>query len=53
MWCSTAIDATTSKDSSSKGWSRADLASGRWERRHRDLLAQDTYDGGYRIVIAG
>lgn len=32
---------------------RADLASGEWTRRHGHLLARDTYDGGYRIAIAG
>jgi hypothetical protein len=31
----------------------SDLASGEWTRRHRDLLQQDSVDGGYRIVVAG
>ena len=30
----------------------ADLADGSWRRRHADLLQQDTFDGGYRLVIA-
>jgi SAM-dependent methyltransferase len=30
----------------------ADLASGRWHDRHADLLERDTYDAGYRLVIA-
>lgn len=30
----------------------ADLASGAWERRYGDVLAMDTYDAGYRLVIA-
>lgn len=29
-----------------------DLASGRWHERHADLLELDTYDHGYRLVIA-
>ena len=29
-----------------------DLASGAWHRAHRDLLAQDEIDAGYRIVMA-
>lgn len=32
---------------------RADLASGEWQRRYADLAARDTYDAGYRLVIAG
>jgi SAM-dependent methyltransferase len=32
---------------------RADLASGAWTRRHRDLLDRPSVDYGYRIVIAG
>ena len=32
---------------------RADLADGRWARRHGHLLDQATYDGGYRIAISG
>jgi SAM-dependent methyltransferase len=31
----------------------ADLASGRWESRHGDLLVTDAVDYGYRIVVAG
>ncbi len=31
----------------------ADLASGRWHERHHDLLERETYDYGYRLVIAG
>ena len=30
----------------------ADLRSGVWGERHGDLLQQDTYDGGYRLVVA-
>ncbi len=30
-----------------------DLASGAWTQRHRDLLDLDTYDAGYRLVVAG
>jgi SAM-dependent methyltransferase len=30
-----------------------DLASGAWHRRYRDLLQQDSVDGGFRIVVAG
>lgn len=29
-----------------------DLASGEWERRYGALLAQDSYDAGYRLVIS-
>lgn len=29
-----------------------DLTSGRWRARYADLLARDTYDLGYRLVIA-
>jgi SAM-dependent methyltransferase len=32
---------------------RADLASGAWDRRHGHLRTQPTYDGGYRLAIAG
>lgn len=32
---------------------RADLASGAWDRRHGHLRTQATYDGGYRLAIAG
>jgi SAM-dependent methyltransferase len=31
---------------------RADLASGAWQERHRDLLGLDALDLGYRVVIA-
>ncbi|HWW43773.1 MAG TPA: methyltransferase domain-containing protein, partial [Acidimicrobiia bacterium] len=31
---------------------RADLDSGAWARRHADLLAQDEFDGGYRLLVA-
>jgi SAM-dependent methyltransferase len=31
----------------------ADLRSGAWHERNRDLLDLDDYDGGYRLVIAG
>jgi SAM-dependent methyltransferase len=30
-----------------------DLRTGAWEERHRDLLAGDEIDGGFRIVIGG
>ncbi|MBW3669445.1 MAG: class I SAM-dependent methyltransferase [Actinobacteria bacterium] len=30
----------------------ADLASGRWHERHADLLDADTYDAGFRLLIA-
>jgi len=30
----------------------SDLASGAWDARHRDLLDQDSFDGGYRLLIA-
>jgi SAM-dependent methyltransferase len=29
-----------------------DLADGTWHERHADLLRRDTFDGGYRLVIA-
>jgi SAM-dependent methyltransferase len=32
---------------------RADLDSGDWDAAHRDLLAQDELDGGYRLIVAG
>ncbi|MEV0845002.1 hypothetical protein AB0J21_03775 [Streptomyces sp. NPDC049954] len=32
---------------------RADLDSGAWHRRHADLLARETMDYGYRLLIAG
>ena len=28
-----------------------DLESGAWQRRYGDLLARDTYDAGYRLVV--
>lgn len=31
----------------------ADLASGAWARRHGALLDSDSYDAGYRLVVAG
>lgn len=31
---------------------RHDLETGEWERRHGDLLTQDGYDAGYRLVTA-
>jgi SAM-dependent methyltransferase len=31
----------------------ADLGSGAWHARHRDLLELDEIDGGFRLVIAG
>ena len=31
---------------------RDDLASGEWRRRYGPLVAQDTYDAGYRLVVA-
>ena len=31
---------------------RRDLADGTWHRRHADLLDADTFDGGYRLVVA-
>lgn len=31
----------------------ADLADGSWARRHADLVGADTFDGGYRLVVAG
>ena len=30
---------------------RADLDSGAWARRHADLLARDTLDLGYRLLV--
>lgn len=30
----------------------ADLSSGRWHERHADLLDLDTFDGGYRLLVA-
>ena len=30
----------------------ADLADGTWHRRHADLLERETFDGGYRLVVA-
>jgi SAM-dependent methyltransferase len=31
---------------------RADLDSGAWRAAHADLLAAETYDGGYRLLVA-
>ena len=31
----------------------ADVASGAWDRRNRALLDRDTFDAGYRLVVAG
>jgi SAM-dependent methyltransferase len=31
---------------------RQDLDSGEWARRHAELLTLDTYDAGYRLVVA-
>jgi SAM-dependent methyltransferase len=28
-----------------------DLDSGEWHRRHRDLLRQESFDGGYRLIV--
>jgi SAM-dependent methyltransferase len=30
-----------------------DLENGAWERRYGDLLARDSYDAGYRLVVSG
>lgn len=30
-----------------------DLGSGAWERRYAELLTRDTYDAGFRLVVAG
>ena len=30
----------------------AELDSGRWRDRHRDLLQRENYDAGYRLLIA-
>lgn len=32
--------------------SRADLDSGKWDRRHGHLREQDVYDGGYPLAVA-
>ena len=32
---------------------RDDLTTGRWDERHGHLRSQSTYDGGYRLAIAG
>ncbi len=39
-------------DQAEAGFARLsdDLASGEWERRYGDLLGQDSYDAGYRLV---
>jgi hypothetical protein len=31
---------------------KSDLQSGAWERRYADLLQQDEYEAGYRLVVA-
>ncbi|WP_370944131.1 class I SAM-dependent methyltransferase [Amycolatopsis sp. cg5] len=31
---------------------RADLESGRWHDRHRDLLALDEWDAGFRLIVS-
>lgn len=31
---------------------RQDLETGEWERRYAQLLNQDEYDAGYRIMVA-
>ncbi|MFN9781359.1 MAG: hypothetical protein ACK55V_15765 [Alphaproteobacteria bacterium] len=31
---------------------KRDLKSGAWERRYADLLQQDEYEAGYRLVVA-
>jgi hypothetical protein len=31
---------------------RADLTSGAWDRRHRELLAETEIDAGYRLVVS-
>ena len=42
-----AIDATAGLEKL-----KQDLATGEWERRYGELLTQDTYDAGYRLVVA-
>jgi hypothetical protein len=32
---------------------RSDLTTGRWHRRHADLLAMDSMDLGYRLLVGG
>ena len=32
---------------------RDDLASGEWDRRHGHLRTESTFDGGYRLAVAG
>ena len=32
---------------------QTDLASGRWDEQHGHLRAQDAFDGGYRLAVAG
>jgi hypothetical protein len=29
-----------------------DLSTGAWQSQHADLLARDTYDAGYRLVVS-
>ena len=31
---------------------RQDLKTGEWERRYAELLTQEAYDAGYRLVVA-
>lgn len=31
---------------------REDLASGRWQERHQDLLALDEWDAGFRLIVS-
>ncbi|CAL9279827.1 hypothetical protein [Streptomyces sp. SudanB52_2052] len=46
--------AQTSDDVIQPGLTRLadDLSSGRWHRRHADLLDRDTLDVGYRLLVA-
>lgn len=32
---------------------KGDLETGEWQRRHAELLTLDSYDAGYRLVVAG
>lgn len=47
--------AQTGEDTLRPGLDRlaADLESGRWHDRHRDLLGLETFDAGYRLLVAG
>jgi len=31
---------------------RADLHSGRWHEKHRDLLGLDEWDAGFRLIVS-